>query len=919
MTAIQRSSHPTQPEQTSQGITTTTTTTPTPTLPDYAWSSQWTAIVNRLRAPILAGIQVLTGVSAKNPKRTIGIVVMSSVLLFVVGLYTNFSVFVDENVLWTPMNSPPVRQRQWIQDDSGFPRPGRFMFFVFHNQGGSSNGLLTRVNVEKIFVALDLVRTLPNYERTCALWESHDCDIYGVTKFWNHSMDAFRSLVVNDEAAITQMSSRTFPDYGIPVSEHNVWGNPLRDATSGRLISAQTYIVSIRFPSLDDEANTTVADFEKQALDVALELREQWAEDATSLQVEVFAERSFGDEFQRGIVKDIPLVPIIFVIMGLFTSIIFFKRDRVQSRSLFGFTAVISIVLSIMAGYGLMFICAVPFTSMTQILPFVFFGVGLDDAFIITGAYFRLDRAIDPVDRVRITMDEVGMSIFLTTLTSAVAMASGCSSSVPAVYWLCLYAVPTTILILLCQLTFFIASLILDERRVAAQHRDCFRCLQLTGDDTDWMKSGVDDNVGHVVDRWMGWYAEKLLLPWVKVLVLLSFVAIAVACSISTSQLRLSFSLTDVLPSDSYITPFSRALNDYAARLGVNPEAYFRDVDQSDPSIQDQMETFVNELVTIDAISDQPLFFWLRDFRFFVSNSSDALATLEFPAQLDAFLDDPVYYQLYHDRIVRDQQTGMIATSRVAMRMDNVDEDQVKELIKALNDQRSISDAQPVNAGLSDYRFFTYDANYRIWQFYAQAGQEVISNTLSSIAAMTGIALLLMPHWSAAFFVFPLIVVLYVDLMGVMQWAGVSINPVSYVALVMSIGLLVDFVIHVLLRFYEARGNRHEKTVEMLKTMGASILIGAVTTFLGTLPLAFSTSDIFYTIFIAFLGLVVLGSTHGLVLLPVLLSMIGPEVEIPVVSTTRLEHVSHASQQCGTQETGVISDDALNDSESAHA
>ena len=90
---------------------------------------------------------------------------------------------------------------------------------------------------------------------------------------------------------------------------------------------------------------------------------------------------------------------------------------------------------------------------------------------------------------------------------------------------------------------------------------------------------------------------------------------------------------------------------------------------------------------------------------------------------------------------------------------------------------------------------------------------------------------------------------------------------------------------HVLLRYYESPGNRYEKTVDMLRTMGASILIGGVSTFLGILPLAFSTSEIFGTVFISFFGLVILGASHGLVLLPVILSMIGPEDQIDGVET----------------------------------
>jgi len=36
-------------------------------------------------------------------------------------------------------------------------------------------------------------------------------------------------------------------------------------------------------------------------------------------------------------------------------------------------------LFSLLSGFGFLFVCGVPFTSMTQILPFVIFGVGLDD------------------------------------------------------------------------------------------------------------------------------------------------------------------------------------------------------------------------------------------------------------------------------------------------------------------------------------------------------------------------------------------------------------------------------------------------------------------------------------------------------------------------------------------------------------
>jgi Patched family len=63
---------------------------------------------------------------------------------------------------------------------------------------------------------------------------------------------------------------------------------------------------------------------------------------------------------------------------------------------------------------------------------------------------------------------------------------------------------------------------------------------------------------------------------------------------------------------------------------------------------------------------------------------------------------------------------------------------------------------------------------------------------------------------------------------------------------------------------------------DTLETMGASILLGGATTFVGVIPLAFSTTTVFMVVFKSFLAMVCLGCGVGLILLPVLLSLAGP-------------------------------------------
>jgi len=290
----------------------------------------------------------------------------------------------------------------------------------------------------------------------------------------------------------------------------------------------------------------------------------------------------------------------------------------------------------------------------------------------------------------------------------------------------------------------------------------------------------------------------------------------------------------------------------------------------------------VDELVTIPAITKPPVRFWLWDLQAMMANNSTSLQqqlqNATFEQQLQVFLSSPVNHKLYRDEMVLDEN-GVMLASRTQVSLEGVDQLVVTQQIAALEDQRAVSARQPVNQGGDDWAFFTFATQYYLYEFFARTGYEVAYMTILGVIAISVVTFLFVPHWTAVMFVAPLICMLYIDLLGVLQFSGLHINGVIFVSLVMSIGLLVDFLLHVLLRYYEcSAGDRDTKVKETLRTMGSSILVGALSTFLGVMPLAFSTSSVFNAIFTCFLALVTLGAAHGLILLPVLLSIFGPKV-----------------------------------------
>ena len=166
---------------------------------------------------------------------------------------------------------------------------------------------------------------------------------------------------------------------------------------------------------------------------------------------------------------------------------------------------------------------------------------------------------------------------------------------------------------------------------------------------------------------------------------------------------------------------------------------------------------------------------------------------------------------------------------------------------------------------------------YSRWEVDEVVVEELLRNLLLALAMVTLVTLLLLADIRSCIFVLASVLLTIVDTVGLMYFWGLTINITGGTNLVISIGLCVDYSAHIAHAFMVAKGSRNDRMKQTLTCIGPAVLNGGISTFLAFVLLSMSKSIIFLTFFKVFFLVVVFGLFHGLLFLPVVLSLFGPK------------------------------------------
>uniref|UniRef100_H2Y2W2 SSD domain-containing protein n=1 Tax=Ciona intestinalis TaxID=7719 RepID=H2Y2W2_CIOIN len=211
-----------------------------------------------------------------------------------------------------------------------------------------------------------------------------------------------------------------------------------------------------------------------------------------------------------------------------------------------------------------------------------------------------------------------------------------------------------------------------------------------------------------------------------------------------------------------------------------------------------------------------------------------------------------------------------------------------EDFVSVIKSVRSVCETMAATTEVSSY---PSGYPFTFWQQYIDLRYWLFVSLGCVIAAVfVVLSIVLFNPWAAAIMAL-FLAMIATELLGFMGAAGVKLSAVPAVILVASIGLGVEFTVHITFAFITSCGSRKERVVHSIGHMTGPVVDGAVSTLLGVVMLAGSEFDFIIKYFFQVLGiLILLGVLNGLVLLPVVLSFIGPPPEVtPIGGGGRLK------------------------------
>ncbi|XP_053754176.1 LOW QUALITY PROTEIN: NPC1-like intracellular cholesterol transporter 1 [Panthera pardus] len=678
---------------------------------------------------------------------------------------------------------------------------------------------------------------------------------------------------------------------------------------------------------------------------------------AGRFQVTFMAERSLEDEINRTTAQDLPVFGVSYIVIFLYISLALgsyssWRRVAVDAKATLGLGGVAVVLGAVTAAMGFFSYLGVPSSLVIlQVVPFLVLAVGADNIFILVLEYQRLPRRPGErrEDHIGRALGRVAPSMLLCSLSEAICFFLGALTPMPAVRTFALTSGLAVILDFLLQVSAFVALLSLDSRRQEASRMDVCCCAGARELPPPGQSEGL------LLRFFRKVYVPLLLHRVTRVVVLLLFTGLFGAGLYLMCQASVGLDQELALPKDSYLLDYFLFLNRYfevgapvyfvttggynfSSEAGMNAICSSAGCDSFSLTQKIQFATeFPDEsYLAIPASS------WVDDFIDWLTPSSccrlyafgankdkfcpstvNSLACLkscvnftlgpvrpsvdQFHKYLPWFLEDPPNIKCpkgglaaYSTSVDLGPGNQVLASRFMAYHKPLRNSQDYTEALRAARALAANITAHLRQVPGTDPAFevFPYTITNVFYEQYLTVVPEGLFMLAMCLLPTFAVCCLLlgMDLRSGLLNLFSIVMIL-VDTVGFMALWGISYNAVSLINLVTAVGISVEFVSHITRAFaISTRLTRLERAKEATIFMGSAVFAGvAMTNLPGILVLGLAKAQLIQIFFFRLnLLITLLGLLHGLVFLPVVLSFVGPDVNVALVLEQKMEEAARA-------------------------
>ena len=198
-------------------------------------------------------------------------------------------------------------------------------------------------------------------------------------------------------------------------------------------------------------------------------------------------------------------------------------------------------------------------------------------------------------ERIGLAMKHSGVAITITSVTDLLAFGIGATSVLPALGNFCAYASLGIFAVFFNMASFFLAWLVIDQRRIDAR-RDGLFCCWKKGEDWTPNECSQKSYMDLIFTKYAGVIHQ---VPLKIAILVISAVILAVSCY-GVSQLESNFDFVDWFPQDSAVVEYFKASEKHFSSGGISGKIYVAEV----PKIEEKLEKLDSLVANVGNVSD---------------------------------------------------------------------------------------------------------------------------------------------------------------------------------------------------------------------------------------------------------------------------------------------------------------------------